>query len=68
MFNQYGDILTLEELCDALMIGKNRAYNLLNTNDIKGFKIGKIWKIPKSALIDFVLEQNSIQNNFINQK
>lgn len=58
MFNQYGDILTLDELCDALMIGKNRAYSLLNTNDIKGFKIGKIWKIPKSALIDFVLEQS----------
>ena len=58
MFNQYGDILTLEELCDALMIGKNRAYSLLSTNSIRGFKIGKIWKIPKSSLIDFVLEQN----------
>ena len=58
MFNQYGDILTLDELCDALMIGKNRAYRLLSTNSIKGFKIGKIWKIPKSALIDFVLEQS----------
>lgn len=58
MFNQYGDILSLDELCDALMIGKNRAYSLLNTNSIKGFKIGKIWKVPKSALIDFVLEQS----------
>ena len=58
MFNQYGDILTLDELCDALMIGKNRAYCLLSTNSIKGFKIGKTWKIPKSALIDFVLEQS----------
>lgn len=58
MFNQYGDILTLEELCDALIIGKNRAYSLLSTNSIKGFKIGKVWKIPKSALIDFIQEQN----------
>lgn len=57
LLNQYGDILTLEDLCEALMIGKNQAYRLLNANSIRGFRIGKVWKIPKSSVIEFISEQ-----------
>ncbi|MEG2350988.1 MAG: helix-turn-helix domain-containing protein [Hungatella sp.] len=41
MLNQYEDILTVEELCNILKIGRNRVYELLQTGQIKGFRLGK---------------------------
>lgn len=41
MFNDYDDLLTIEELCAILLIGKNAAYTLLKTKQIKAFRIGR---------------------------
>lgn len=54
MLEQYNDVLTIEELCEVLMIGRNRAYELLKTGQLRGFQIGRIWKIPKIALEDYL--------------
>ena len=56
MLEQYGEILSLEELCEILAIGKNVAYRLLIGKEIKAFKIGKKWKIPKASIVDFISE------------
>ena len=58
MLNKYNDILTVEELCEVLRIGKNTAYKLLKNNDIKSVKIGKIYKIPKKSVRKY-LEKNT---------
>lgn len=58
MLNQYGDILTIEELCEVLIIGRNQAYRLLNHKDIQGFRTGKSWKIPKAALEKYIYESS----------
>lgn len=50
MLEQYQDILTIEELCEILKIGRNRAYELLDTGQIKGFRLGRPWKIPKLSV------------------
>lgn len=42
MFNSYDDLITIDDLCDMLAIGKNTAYHLLNTNQIHAFRIGRI--------------------------
>jgi DNA binding domain, excisionase family len=55
MFKDYGDVVTVEELCEMLMIGKNAAYELLGSGRIKAIRIGKIWKIPKKAVEEFVM-------------
>lgn len=34
MLEQYGDILTIEELCKILKIGRNRVYKLLETKKL----------------------------------
>lgn len=47
-------LMTLEELCEALMIGKNAAYRLLIEGKIKAFRIGRIWKIPRSSLMEYL--------------
>lgn len=59
MLNQYQDILTILELCEILMIGKNRAYELLQTGAIKGFRIGRIWKIPRESVEEFIRSSRS---------
>ncbi len=58
MLNKYNDILTVEELCEVLRIGKNTAYKLLKSGEIKSIKIGKVYKIPKKFIRKY-LEQNS---------
>ena len=59
MFDEYNDILTIEEMCEILMIGRNAAYALLNSGTLKAFRIGKVWKIPKKSLENYILYQVS---------
>lgn len=56
MLDQYEEIITIDELCGILMIGKNLAYRLLTEKKIKAFRIGKKWKIPKSSVEKFIVE------------
>lgn len=48
------NILTLPQMCDRLCIGRNTAYNLLNSGKIKGFKLGKSWRIPEESISIFL--------------
>ncbi len=54
MFNEYNDIVTIEELCYMLRIGRNKAYELLRSCKIRGFKEGRLWIIPKEAVIEYI--------------
>lgn len=54
MFNKYKDILSVNELCDILGIGKNTAYRLLKNKEIKSVRIGKVYKIPKKYVKEYV--------------
>lgn len=58
MFEQYEDVLTVEEVANALRVGKNAAYELLGTAQIKGFRVGKTWKIPRFSLEQYVRRQS----------
>lgn len=55
MLNKYNDVLTVEELCEVLRIGKNTAYKLLKSGEVKSVKIGNIYKIPKKYLKEYIL-------------
>lgn len=63
MFNDYNDILTVDELCEVLLIGKNAAYILLAEGSIKAYQQGRVWKIPKQGIIDYVMAKSGIQAN-----
>lgn len=54
MFESYKDVLTVNEACNALSIGKNKLYELLKSCAIKSIKIGKKYIIPKIYLIDYI--------------
>lgn len=57
MFEEYGDVLTAEEACEALRIGFNALYDLLNSGKLKGYRNGRVWRIPRLALQEYIIEQ-----------
>lgn len=61
MFTDYGEIVTIETLCEMLEIGKNTAYSLLNNKKIKAFKIGRDWKIPRKAVEEYILNESFLR-------
>ncbi len=54
MFSQYSDIVRIEELCEMLRIGRNKAYQLLRSGRVSGFKDGRLWMIPKQSVINYI--------------
>ena len=61
MLNDYEDIMTVSDISKILYIGKNRVYELLETGKLKCFRIGRVWKIPKEALKDYILVQSHLK-------
>ena len=55
MFSEYPDILTVEETCEALRIGYNAAYELLRSGKLRAYKNGRVWRIPKESLKEYIL-------------
>ena len=57
MQEQYEDIMTSNEVCQALRIGYNALYELLNSGRLKGYRNGnRGWRIPKLAVQEYILE------------
>ena len=61
MFEEYPDILTVEEACEALRVGQNAMYRLLSNNKLKAYKNGRTWRIPRTALTQYILENAKIK-------
>ena len=47
-------VLTVEELAQLLRIGRNTAYELVRSGQIRSIRIGKCYRIPRDAVIDFL--------------
>ena len=54
------DLVTFEEFQEILQIGRTTAYKLLNSGEIKAFRIGRIWKIPRSAITEYVSRKSTL--------
>ncbi len=61
MFESYDDILTVEEACEALKIGYNAIYGLLNTGKLRGYRNGRVWRIPKAALVEYIQSSSKLK-------
>lgn len=57
MLEAYDDLLTAEEACEALKVGKNALYALLSSGQLKGYRNGRVWRIPKDAMIEYIRAQ-----------
>ena len=65
MFEQYNDIMTVEDVCEALMIGRNRCYHLLGEGKLHGWRIGSVWKISKEAVIEYVRSSSFPEQHYV---
>lgn len=48
------EIMKFEEVMEYLNIGKSTLYKLLRSGEIISFKIGKVWKIPRKSVEDYI--------------
>lgn len=53
-FETLPDILNVNQVREALGIGRKGVYKLLDSKKINYFKIGNAYKIPKSELIKYI--------------
>ena len=60
MLSEYPDILTTDEACEALRIGYNALYDLLESGKLKAYRNGRLWRIPKKSVIEYILEQSKL--------
>lgn len=51
---KYDEVFTIKDLMDYLAIGKNKAYELVNSGEIPSFRIGRVIKIPKDGVREYV--------------
>ena len=56
LFSSYPDVMTAQQLRTALGIGRLGAYKLLEEGKIQSFKIGNTYKIPKTAVIEYITQ------------
>ena len=56
MLDEYGELLTIDDLCELLMIGKTMAYQIFRSGQVKAFRLGRCWKIPKKS-VQALIEQ-----------
>ncbi len=58
--NNYDDMVTIDELCEMLAVGRNTTYSLLKVGQVKAFKIGRVWKIPRDAVSEYVMRSSRL--------
>lgn len=60
MLETYDDLLTVDEACEALKVGKNAPYALLAEKKLKAYKNGRVWRIPRLAIEEFIKKQANL--------
>ena len=65
MFEEYPEVVNVDVACEMMQCGRNNLYRLLNSdnaeNKLKAYKNGRVWKIPKLAIQQYILEQAKIK-------
>lgn len=61
MLDSYADVLTTEEACEALRIGYNALYDLLQSGKLKAYRNGRVWRIPKQSVIEYIIDQSMLE-------
>lgn len=57
MSNDNRRLLTLNEFCNYLNIGKTTAYRMLRNQEVECLKISNAWRIPKDAAAKYVSDR-----------
>lgn len=57
LFKDYPDILSVKQVSEMLKIGTVLAYKLVKSGELKSRKVGRDYKIPKTAVITFLMRE-----------
>ena len=60
MFDEYPDIMTVDETAEALRVGFNALYELLSSGKLKGYRNGRVWRIPKESIKKYILDSANL--------
>ena len=53
--NEY---LTPREVMNLLYIGRNTFYKMVNSGELPAFRIGKLWRVSRQALLEYASGKN----------
>lgn len=61
MFDYYDTLITPEEAAELLGCGMNTIYKILKSGKLKAMRIGRIWKIPRRAVQEYILTESEMK-------
>lgn len=61
MFEQAKDLLTVQEACELLQIGRGAIDTLLASGHLKTFRNGRVWRISKEAIIQYIRQNSGLE-------
>ncbi|MDE7365328.1 MAG: helix-turn-helix domain-containing protein [Ruminococcus sp.] len=56
MFKSYPEVVGIDDICKMLNIGRNKAYQLVNSGILKRIPCSREIKIAKITVINYVLQ------------
>lgn len=54
MLEKYNDVLTVSEVAEILHVSKHLIRSLIKNNNLKGFMIGREYRVSKKELINYI--------------
>lgn len=60
MLETYRDIMTPQDMCEALGIRRSKGYALLSDGTIPSFRLGRKICVPKTNLLAFIEKQTRL--------
>ena len=61
MFDYYDTLITPEEAAELLGCGMNTIYKILKSGKLKAMRIGRIWKIPRRAVQEYIITESQMK-------
>lgn len=52
------DLISVSEACQILHVSRNTVYGLLESRALKGFKVGRMWRIPDRSIWNYMILRN----------
>lgn len=62
MFRNYPDALTPRQVQEMLGVGQRMTYGLLRSGRIQSVRMGRLYRIPKTAVIDYLCTNENTEN------
>ena len=62
MLDDYPDVLSFRQVMEITHVVRNLLLRLLNSGEIPAFKIGKLWKVYKKDLIQYLRQDQKLKS------